>query len=124
MATLAFAALTTGALTGPAAAAPSSQRRFIPGRHRAYAFHLLSHVVSYQRWGMPGAQPRGWHVYFKGGFVPGPVGWVTHQVALLRHRRHRLGIAVLTYSPTLAYGAKTIHGVTRRLVGSYAAPRR
>jgi hypothetical protein len=42
-------------------------------------------------------------------------------IALLRHR---LGIAVLTYSPTLGYGAKTIHGVTRRLVGSYAAPRR
>jgi len=99
-------------------------RRYIPGRHRAYAFHLLSHVVSYQRWGMPGAQPRGWHIYFKGGFVPGPVGWVTHQIALLRRRRHRLGIAVLTYSPTLRYGAKTIHGVTRRLVGSYAAPRR
>jgi hypothetical protein len=99
-------------------------RRYIPARHRAYAFHLLSHIVSWQRWGMPGAQPRGWHIYFKGGFVPGPVGWVTHQIALLRHRRHRLGIAVLTYSPTLGYGARTIHGVTRRLVGSYAAPRR
>jgi Beta-lactamase enzyme family len=98
-------------------------RRYIPARHRAYAFHLLSHIVSWQRWGMPGAQPRGWNIYFKGGFVRGPVGWVTHQIALLRHRRHRLGIAVLTYSPTLGYGAKTIHGVTRRLVGN-AAPRR
>jgi hypothetical protein len=95
-------------------------RQFIPGRHRHYAFHLLSHVVSYQRWGVPPARPAGWRVYFKGGFIPAAGGWRINQVALLRRGGRRIGLAVLTQgNPTLAYGAKTVQGVTARLLRDY-----
>ena len=95
-------------------------RRYIPRRHRAYAFHLLSHIVSYQRWGVPRARPRGWHVYFKGGFIPAAGGWRINQVAQLRRGRRRLAIAVLSQgNPTLDYGARTVQGVTARLLRRY-----
>jgi hypothetical protein len=95
-------------------------RRYIPRRHRAYALHLLSHVVSYQRWGVPRAKPRGWHVYFKGGFIPAAGGWRIHQVARLRRGRRRLALAVLSQgNPTLGYGARTVQGVTARLLRRY-----
>jgi beta-lactamase class A len=95
-------------------------RRYIPKRHRRFAFHLLSHIVSFQRWGVPPARPRGWHVYFKGGWVPSSGGWRTNQVALLRRGRHKLALAVLTQgNPSLEYGAKTIQGVTARLLRRY-----
>jgi hypothetical protein len=95
-------------------------RRYIPKRHRRYALHLLSHIVSYQRWGIPPARPRGWRVYFKGGFVPAAGGWRINQVAQLRRGRRRLGLTVLTQgNPSLEYGAKTIQGVTARLLRRY-----
>jgi beta-lactamase class A len=95
-------------------------RRYIPGRHRRYALHLLSHIVSYQRWGVPEAKPRGWRVYFKGGFIPAADGWRINQVALLRRGSRKLGLAVLTHgNPTLQYGAKTVQGVTARLLRKY-----
>ena len=95
-------------------------RRYIPKRHRHYAFHLLSHIVSYQRWGVPPAKPRGWRVYFKGGFVPAGGGWRINEVAQLRRRHHKLALAVLSQgNPTLGYGAKTVQGVTARLLHRY-----
>jgi hypothetical protein len=95
-------------------------RRYIPGRHRRYAFHLLSHIVSYQRWGVPPAKPRGWRVFFKGGFIPSSGGWRIHQVALLRRDGRRLALAVLSDgNPSLEYGAKTIQGITARLLRDY-----
>jgi hypothetical protein len=97
-------------------------RRYIPARHRHYAFHLLSSIVSYQRWGVPQAKPRGWHVYFKGGFVPTDAGWLIHQVALLRHGHRKLALAVLTRGdPSEHYGAETVRGVTARLLRHYNA---
>lgn len=95
-------------------------QRYIPRRHRHYAFYLLSHVVSHQRWGIPPARPRGWRVYFKGGFVPAAGGWRIHQVAQLRRGSRRLAIAVLSQgNPSLEYGAKTVQGVTARLLRRY-----
>lgn len=95
-------------------------RRFIPRRHRRYAFHLLSHIVSYQRWGIPPAKPRGWRVYFKGGFVAAAGGWRINQVARLTRGKRKLGLAVLSQgNPTLEYGAKTVQGVTARLLRRY-----
>jgi hypothetical protein len=95
-------------------------RRFIPSRHRHYAFHLLSHIVSYQRWGVPPAKPPGWRVFFKGGFIPAAGGWRINQVALLRRGSRRLGLAVLSQgNPSLEYGAKTVQGVTARLLRDY-----
>jgi hypothetical protein len=95
-------------------------RRLIPRRHRRYAFHLLAHVVSYQRWGVPPAKPKGWRVYFKGGFIPAADGWRINQVALLRRGSRKLALAVLTHgNPSEHYGAETIEGVTARLLRGY-----
>jgi hypothetical protein len=99
--------------------------RYLPRRHRAYALRLLAGIVSYQRWGMPPAHPRGWRLYFKGGFVPAAGGWRIHQVGQLRRGNRRLGVAVLTDgNPSMAYGGQTIAGVMRRLLHGYGAPRR
>jgi hypothetical protein len=95
-------------------------RRYIPRRHRRYAFHLLSHIVSYQRWGVPPAKPRGWRVYFKGGFIPSGGGWRINQVARLTRGSRKLGLAVLSQgNPSLEYGAKTVQGVAARLLRDY-----
>ena len=52
----------------------------IPRRHLVYAESLLRSVVPVQSWGIPAAaRPRGWHVFFKGGWR----SWLTHQSALL-----------------------------------------
>lgn len=94
--------------------------RLVPARHRAFAVQLLTQVVHRQRWGMPGAVPKGWSLHFKGGFVPEGGGWKTHQVALLRRGRRRMSIAVLSrFNPSLHYGGQTIDGVTRRLFRGY-----
>jgi hypothetical protein len=60
--------------------------------------------------------PRGWRLYFKGGWGDKP-GSVDHQVGLLRRGRHRVAIAILTSGkPSTAYGQETLEGVARRLV--------
>jgi Beta-lactamase enzyme family len=88
----------------------------VPERHRTYARRLLASIVPSQRWGIPPAVPRGWHVYFKGGWGSG-TGWHTHQVALLRLGKRRVSVAILTQgSPTFAYGAATIRGIAARLL--------
>ena len=61
-------------------------------------------------------QPRGWALYFKGGWGAG-TGAVDHQVALLRRGHRRLSLAILTVgSPSHAYGTETLEGVARRLL--------
>lgn len=93
---------------------------FIPGRYRRYALHLLSHVVPEQRWGIGRVAPRGWRLFFKGGWGSG-IGLVDHQVALLTRRRRRIAIAVFTqFQPDHAYGKKTLRGVFARLLGGLA----
>lgn len=94
-------------------------RRFsalVPARHRPYARRLLATVVPPQRWGIPAAAPRGWHVFLKGGWGSG-TGWVTHQTALLERGGRRISLSVLTrWNPSHAYGTRTIEGVGRRLL--------
>jgi Beta-lactamase enzyme family len=90
--------------------------RQIPRRHRRYAMRLLSAIVPAQRWGIARARPRGWALYFKGGWGSG-TGWVDHQVALLRRGRRRVAVAILiTSSPSHAYGNETLRGVAARLL--------
>ncbi len=93
--------------------------RLVPKRHRAYARHLLSSVVSYQRWGIPPAARRHHlRVFFKGGWRSG----IVHQVALLERGRRRVAIAVLTDGPTMVYGEATIEGIAARVLNPPKRP--
>jgi hypothetical protein len=95
-------------------------RKLLPERHRGYGLGLLHRIVSYERWGIPHGAPRGWRVYFKGGWFKDDDGWRVHQAALLESGGRRISIAVLTRgNPSLEYGAATIAGVTRRLLHGY-----
>jgi hypothetical protein len=94
--------------------------RVIPRRHLAYAESLLRSVVPVQSWGIPAAaRPRGWRVFFKGGWRNS----LTHQSALLvrtAHPRVKIAISVLTTgSPSMGYAEQTIAGITRRLLHRY-----
>lgn len=96
----------------------------LPRRHRAYGKRLLARITPVERWGIPQAIGRGWTIWFKGGWRPpggqhnsGPV---THQAALLEHRRgERVALAVLTdEAPWGGGGFEAIEGVARRLFSS------
>ncbi len=90
--------------------------RRVPGRHRRYAMRLLGSIVPTQRWGIARVRPRGWALYFKGGWGSG-TGWADHQVALLRRGRRRLAVAILiTSSPSHDYAKETLRGVAARLL--------
>jgi hypothetical protein len=90
--------------------------RYVPRRHRATALRLLSSIVPSQRWGIAQVRPRGWALYFKGGWGSGS-GAVDHQVALLRRGERRLSVAILTTnSPSHAYAKQTLRGVAARLL--------
>jgi hypothetical protein len=96
----------------------------LPGPHRAYAKRLLARIVPVERWGIPEAAGHGWSLWFKGGWRPAGgeenSGQVTHQAALLVHRRgERVGLAVLTdEAPWGGGGFEAIEGVARRLLSS------
>ena len=77
---------------------------------------LLERIVPRQRWGVARAAPRGWRLYFKGGWGSGR-GLVDHQVALLTRGRERVSVAVLTSgSPGHVYATETLRGVFLRLL--------
>ena len=90
--------------------------RYIPKGHRRFANGLLAGIVSYQRWGIPvAAEPRGYRVYFKPGWLG---AWIlANQAARLERRRVIIGLAVFTdHNPDPVYGKQTIAGVTARLL--------
>jgi Beta-lactamase enzyme family len=88
----------------------------IPPRFLAYARWLLSNIEPSESWGIPAvARPR-YRVFFKGGWLPEVEGLV-NQVARLEGHGSKLAIAVLsTGDPSMAYGERTIEGVTARLL--------
>ena len=102
----------------------------LPGPHRAYAKGLLARITPVERWGIPQAVGHGWSVWFKGGWRPaeeeGTSGAVTHQAALLVHRRgERVALTVLTdETPGDATGYAAIEGVTERLLAATPPNRR
>ncbi len=90
--------------------------RLVPPRHRAYAMTLLRTVVPSQRWGIARVAPRGWRLYFKGGWGSG-TGLVDHQVALLTRGDERVAVAITTTANgSHAKGKRTLRGVASRLV--------
>lgn len=90
--------------------------RYVPRAHRHYAWHLLRSIVPAQSWGVGRVRPRGWTLYFKGGWGSG-TGWVDHQIAVLRRHGMRVSLAILTESdPSHAYGKRTLKGVAGRLL--------
>ena len=93
-------------------------KRLLPREFRRYADHLLSHITSSQSWGIPAvARPRGWTVFFKGGWRGTARGQLVHQAARLEHSRDRMAIAVLTDGdPSMGYGIQSIEGTAGRLL--------
>jgi hypothetical protein len=90
--------------------------RLVPRRHRRYALALLRSIVPSQRWGVGRARPRGWRLYFKGGWGSGRGGF-DHQVALLVRGRRRVGLAIMTQAQgSHAYGKATLRNIARRLL--------
>jgi beta-lactamase class A len=89
---------------------------FTVERHRAYALKLLAGVTGSQRWGVGQVRPKGWKLYFKGGWGLG-TGWVDHQVALLTRRDERVSVVVLTHNDgSHGYGKATLRGLFARLL--------
>jgi hypothetical protein len=91
-------------------------QRYVPRRHRRFADGLLTHIVSYQSWGIPAAaRPLGYRVYFKAGWLG---AWtLASQAARVEDGRVRLGIAVFTDGNAPgSYGKETVAGVTERLL--------
>lgn len=95
--------------------------RHLAGPHRRFAKRLLASITESQRWGIPAAAGRTWHVWFKGGWRPPDAketsGPVTHQAALLVHGGgQRVAIAVLTDQVPGGSSFGTIEGIARRLL--------
>jgi hypothetical protein len=102
---------------------PADQARYffemdslIPHEFVGYANYLLSHIVSYESWGIPAvARPRGYQVWFKGGWIP---PYLVHQAARLEGHGKRFAMAVMTDGdPSFSYGIGTIQGVASDLLG-------
>jgi hypothetical protein len=91
----------------------------IPPEFVGYARSLLSGIAAYESWGIPAiARPRGYTVFFKGGWRTTGLGQLVHQVARLESRGHTFAVAVMTDGdPSMGYGIDTIQGVTQALVG-------
>jgi hypothetical protein len=90
--------------------------RWIPKRHEDYARYLLKNIVSSQRWGVADARPKGWDLFFKGGWGVG-TGRVNHQAALYEQGGCSSALSVMTeFSPGHDYGTETIEGVAERLL--------
>jgi hypothetical protein len=89
---------------------------YIARLHRSYAMPLLASIVPSERWGIGEVAPKGWRLYFKGGWGYG-TGLIDSQVALLVRGCARVSIAVLTmYDGSHAYGKETLRGIFARLV--------
>jgi hypothetical protein len=89
-----------------------------PPRHRRYARGLLRSIVGSQSWGIPRVgRPRGFSVFFKGGWRGTALGALVHQVAFVKRRERKFSLAILTDgNPSTAYGIATVTGVARRLL--------
>jgi beta-lactamase class A len=119
---------TTNPIWGETSITARDQTRFflhidgyVAARHRSYAMRLLRSIIPSERWGVGELAPRGWKLYFKGGWGYG-TGLLDHQVALLTRGCARVAIAVLTmYDGSHAYGKATLRGIFARLLRRFPA---
>jgi hypothetical protein len=89
---------------------------YITPLHRAYAMSLLGGIVPSERWGIGEVAPKGWQLYFKGGWGYG-TGLIDSQVALLVRGCARISVAVLTmYDGSHPYGKQTLKGIFETLL--------
>lgn len=90
----------------------------IPHQFVNYANYLLSHITSYETWGIPtAARPLGYQVWFKAGWRPSPNIYLVNQAARLEKGHERFAIAILTDGdPDMSYGISTIEGTTAALL--------
>jgi beta-lactamase class A len=89
---------------------------YIPPLHRYFAMKALNSITPSQRWGIGEVAPKGWKLYFKGGWGSG-TGLVDSQVVLLTRGCARVSIAVLTMDDgSHAYGKATLRGMFQRLL--------
>jgi hypothetical protein len=90
----------------------------IPREFVGYARWLLSTIAGYESWGIPAvARPRGYAVFFKGGWRGTSLGQLVHQVGRLEGHSRTFSMAVMTDGdPSMGYGIETIQGVTARLL--------
>ena len=88
----------------------------IPSEFIGYARFLLSTIDPSQSWGVPTvARPRGYQVFWKGGWRPNE-GEI-NQVARLEGHGRTFAIAVLTVGPPgMSYGIATIESVAATLL--------
>ncbi len=93
--------------------------RYVSPRHRAFAMHLLASITPSQRWGIGRVAPRGWHLYFKGGWGYA-TGLLDHQVVLLTRGCARVSLAILSmYDGSHAFGKATLQGMFARLLRGF-----
>jgi len=91
-------------------------RRYVPRRHEGYAMRQLRSIVPSQSWGIAEVRPRGWRLYFKGGWGSG-TGLVEHQTARLERGKRRIGLSIMSEgNPNHEYAKDTLRGVARRLL--------
>jgi Beta-lactamase enzyme family len=97
---------------------------YVVALHRQYAMRLLASIVPSERWGIGEVAPKGWRLYFKGGWGYG-TGLIDSQVALLVHGCARISIAVLTMNDgSHAYGKQTLRGIFSRLLRGLPTPQK
>lgn len=98
--------------------------QLLPQRFRDYAMRLLRSVVRRQSWGIPRVgRPRGFSVFFKGGWRGTGLGQLVHQASFIRYRGTEFSLAVLTDgNPSKSYGIRTIEGVARRILRVKPSP--
>lgn len=90
----------------------------IPHQFVGYANYLLSHISSYETWGIPtAARPLGYQVWFKAGWRPSPHTFLVNQAARLEKGHQKFAIAVMTDGdPDMGYGISSIQGTTAALL--------
>jgi hypothetical protein len=93
--------------------------RLVPKQHRAFARHILSNLIPWQRYGLVRvARWKGWQSFTKGGWRSGLHGGrLIHQVSRLERDGATIAVAVLTDGqPSRKYARATIQGVALRLL--------